>query len=119
LYGRYPDWKVNPTLYSNLGETLAVKPDFRLLADKQRRLLPKVNPQYYFQGPVLAKNAVVFLTNIGVSWHVEAVDRTDLAVLWDIKLPDKPIFNGTSLTRDGDVLVPLVDGRVVCIGRKE
>ncbi len=47
---------------------------------------------------------------------VIAVDRADRSMPWDLKLPAQPVLGGLSLTRAGDVLVPLVDGRVVSIG---
>ena len=42
--------------------------------------------------------------------------RTDSALLWDIRIPAQPAIGGLSMTCAGDVLAPLVDGRVVCIG---
>ena len=66
--------------------------------------------------PLLAANAVVFLSGRNGDFHVVAVNRTDRWLLWDVKLPAQPVLGGLSLTRAGDVLVPLVDGRVVCIG---
>ena len=50
------------------------------------------------------------------NWHAIAVSRTDRTVLWDVALPVAPGLNGMSLTRGGDVLIPLIDGRMVCIG---
>ena len=52
-------------------------------------------------------------------FHVVAVNRTDRFLLWDVKLPAQPVFGGLSLTRAGDVLVPLIDGRIVCIGTEK
>ncbi|MCY2995983.1 MAG: hypothetical protein NTY19_50250 [Planctomycetota bacterium] len=52
-------------------------------------------------------------------FHVVAVNRTDRFLLWDVKLPAQPVFGGLSLTRAGDVLVPLVDGRIMCIGTEK
>lgn len=69
-----------------------------------------------FLTPVLAGNAVVFLSGGGDNWHVVAVSRLEAALLWDIKLPAQPVVAGLSMTCAGDVLVPLVDGRVVCVG---
>jgi hypothetical protein len=46
---------------------------------------------------------------------VVAVNRTGRFLLWDLKLPAQPVFGGLSLTPAGDVFVPLVDGRIVCI----
>ena len=69
--------------------------------------------------PILAGNAVVFFTlpyRNWKCWGVVAVSRTGQTKLWDLPLPAIPVLGGLSLTRAGDVLVPLVDGRVVCIG---
>jgi outer membrane protein assembly factor BamB len=49
-------------------------------------------------------------------WRAVAVSRSDRSVLWEVRLPVQPALGGMSLTRDGDVLLPLIDGRVVCIG---
>ena len=66
--------------------------------------------------PLLAENAVLFLINWGSGWHVLAASRTDAVRLWNISLPAQPVFGGLAMTCAGDVLVPLADGRVVCIG---
>jgi outer membrane protein assembly factor BamB len=60
----------------------------------------------------LAGNAVVFYFDTTLF----AVSRSDAKALWRIKLPGPAMANGLSLTRAGDVLVALKDGRVVCIG---
>jgi len=49
-------------------------------------------------------------------WRLMAISRADQSVLFTVNLPGAPAPNGMSLTRNGDILVPLVDGRVVCIG---
>jgi hypothetical protein len=49
-------------------------------------------------------------------WRVAAVSRTDRSLLWEVRLPVQPALGGISLSRDGDVLIPLIDGRIVCIG---
>jgi hypothetical protein len=49
-------------------------------------------------------------------WRVIAIDRTDRTTVYEVMLPDAPAPSGMSLTRAGDTIVPLVDGRVVCIG---
>ena len=72
-----------------------------------------------FLTPILAANAVVFVSGRTGDFHVVAVNRTDRFLLWDVKLPAQPVFGGLSLTRAGDVLVPLVDGRIVCIGTEK
>jgi len=50
------------------------------------------------------------------NWHAIAVSRTERTVLWDASLPVAPGLSGMSLTRGGDVLIPLIDGRMICIG---
>jgi hypothetical protein len=66
--------------------------------------------------PVLADNATVF---VGGNWNAYATRRNDRSILWEVKLPGMPVLGGLSLTRAGDVLVPLIDWRVLCIGGKE
>jgi hypothetical protein len=56
------------------------------------------------------------VTGDGNRWRVVAVGRSDRRLLWDIRLPSRPTLNGLSLSRAGDVLVPLVDGRLLAIG---
>ena len=70
---------------------------------------------YEISSPVLAGNAVVYIINSQVC----AVQRSDRKLLWDVELPAQPLPGGLSLTRSGDVLVPLVDGRIACIGGGE
>ncbi|MBL7038031.1 MAG: hypothetical protein ISR77_05340 [Pirellulaceae bacterium] len=62
---------------------------------------------------------MVFISGRTGDFHVVAVNRTDRHLLWDVKLPAQPVFGGLSLTPAGDVLVPLVDGRVACVGREK
>jgi hypothetical protein len=69
-----------------------------------------------FLTPLMAGNAVVFFSGDSGNWHIVAVGRSDAALLWDVRLPAQPVFGGLSMTRAGDVLAPLVDGRVVSIG---
>ena len=67
---------------------------------------------FRFASPILAANAIVYFNDT----TVVAVSRPDRKKLWKIKLPASPMANGMSLTRTGEVLVPLNDGRIVCIG---
>lgn len=71
-----------------------------------------------FLAPILAANAVVFLSGRPGNFQVIAVNRADRSPLWEVKLPEQPVMGELSLTRAGDVLVPLLDGRIVCIGSK-
>jgi len=71
-----------------------------------------------FMTPVMSGNAVIFFTREGslTDWHVVAVSRSDSSLLWDLHVPAQPMPGALSVTSAGDVLAPLVDGRVVCIG---
>jgi len=84
--------------------------------DHQHQVLPDNLKSRDFLNPLLSTNAVIFCSPVGNSWHVMATNRTDSGLLWDIPVPAQPRAGGLSMTRAGDVLVPLVDGRVVCIG---
>lgn len=73
----------------------------------------------------LAKNAAVFVVAMHEGdvydcdhWRVIAVNRADHAKLWEVALPSvlPRRGGGMSLTRGGDVLIPLEDGRIVCVG---
>ncbi len=74
----------------------------------------------------LAENAVVvtgaqdniYLESDIKNWRAIAIKRADRTVLWDVPLPAEAALSGMSLTRGGDVLVPLIDGRIICIGAR-
>ena len=87
-----------------------------LPAGQQRSALPDTWKRSHFLTPLLAGNDVIFFSGGTGNWHVVAVGRTDPALLWDVRIPAQPMFGGLSMTCAGDVLAPLVDGRVVCIG---
>ncbi len=131
--------RVGPTLCSHLGDILAAEVaahpfnaaaaakgywndglrnsiKSELPPGEQRPVLPEALKRSNFLTPLLAGNAVVFLSGDVGNWHVVAVSRTDSALLWDIRIPAQPAIGGLSMTCAGDVLAPLVDGRVVCIG---
>ena len=131
--------RVGPTLCSHLGDILAAEVaahpfnaaaaakgywndglrnsiKSELPPGEQRPVLPEALKRSNFLTPLLAGNAVVFLSGDDGNWHVVAVSRTDAALLWDIRIPAQPAIGGLSMTCAGDVLAPLVDGRVVCIG---
>jgi hypothetical protein len=93
--------------------------DSGLPADRRRSALPEVMKSRQVYSPLLAGNAVVFLSGYQKDWSLFAVSRTDTALLWSVKLPGQPVFGGLSLTSAGDVLAPLIDGRVACIGATE
>ncbi len=90
-----------------------------LSADHTRPALPVNMRSREFFSPLLTANAVIFLSGNGdeyKNWHVVAVSRKDANVLWDVSLPFMPVVGGLSTTNAGDVLVPMVDGRMVCVG---
>ena len=70
---------------------------------------------YYISSPILANNAVVYIMGSSVA----AVQRSDRKLLWSVEMPVPPLPGGLSLTRAGDVLVPLLDGRIACVGAGE
>jgi len=102
-----------------------------LPADCQRKVLPDdldkavTEKKATLSGLMaLSKNTVILTVARDSSWpgtelhfwRAIAVSRTDRSMLWELPLPTQPALTGISLTRDGDVLMPLMDGRVVCIG---
>ena len=92
------------------------------LAEGQNLLPPLkslARPGYTWMTPVLAANAIAILNREykpTAPWHVTCLSRETGASVWDVQLPALPVFGGMSMTCADDVLVPLVDGRVVCIG---
>ncbi len=146
LTGRPPAWQtapLGPRLCCGFAETLAAdaaahpfdtskkdrgfstvpvrQTDIEPPAGRSRLVLPDEWVKKYgnrFLSPILASNAVVFASGSGPRgvWNVLAVNRSDQKFLWDVQLPAMPVLGAMSLTRAGDVLVPLVDGRMVCIG---
>ncbi len=134
LFGKPADWKVeaiDPMLCRGLAAVLAgganVRPEGQwnsgaklaakldLAPDQQRGIWPEGKRFRSFHSPVLAANAVVFLTGEGNKWRIVAVSRADRRPLWDVELPGQPLLHGLALTRAGGVLAPLTDGRVVCV----
>jgi outer membrane protein assembly factor BamB len=135
LFGKPPGWKIDqipPILCRGLAEALTTKASVRpegawnsgvklaaklaLAPDQQRAVFPEGMKFRSLHSPILAANAVVFLTGDGNRWRVVAVNRADHTLLWDVELPGHPLLNGLALTRAGSVLAPLNDGRLVCAG---
>ncbi|MBI5725899.1 MAG: PQQ-binding-like beta-propeller repeat protein [Planctomycetes bacterium] len=52
-------------------------------------------------------------------WEVAALDRNDGKILWQLDLPSEPLTGGLSLDNDGNIIVMLRDGGVVCVGAKK
>ncbi|MEI8196280.1 MAG: PQQ-binding-like beta-propeller repeat protein, partial [Phycisphaerae bacterium] len=85
-------------------------------SNQQRPALPTAMNREKVLSPLLASNAIVFVHGHDTTWHVSAVTRTDPTILWSVILPAQPTAGGLSMTGVGDVLIPLIDGRVVCVG---
>jgi hypothetical protein len=64
----------------------------------------------------LAANAALVANQPGPGWVLSALARADGHPVWQVPLPAEPVYNGIAISRAGEVLVSLLDGRVVCIG---
>ena len=65
----------------------------------------------------LTNNGLVSVHRVAAdAWQVTVLDRTTGEELWNQPLPDEPLLNGVCVDRRGNVLVALVDGRVLCFG---
>ncbi len=62
---------------------------------------------------VLAKNAIVTVSS-DKGWHLVAHSRKDGSELWRQTLPGKALMDGIAIARDGSILIPLIDGGIVC-----
>lgn len=51
-------------------------------------------------------------------WLLVALDRRTGSELWREELPSEPLSGGLSVNRDGNLIVMLRDGGVVCVGEK-
>jgi hypothetical protein len=89
------------------------------------------NTALYFNAMVLAPNALVATYSKAdpkvpenVTWYVGALNRTTGATLWEIALPDvpgttlkgAPLHQGLAIDRNGNVIVTLYNGNVLCYG---
>jgi hypothetical protein len=71
----------------------------------------------------LTGNAVVYAwtsnygwqTNVA-TWQLTAVDRQTGSTLWTQPLPIEPLWDGMCVDRNGNVIVALRDGRILCFG---
>ena len=50
-------------------------------------------------------------------YKISAYNRTDGTVLWTLPLPGQPLMDGLSITRDGNIIVQMLDGSVLCVGK--
>ncbi|GDY12833.1 hypothetical protein LBMAG53_17110 [Planctomycetota bacterium] len=83
---------------------LALSQDLVIVAHADRQLTPPVGK--------IGTAAVE-----GVRFQLSGLNRRDGSRTWSIALPAQPAPNRLSIDRDGRVLVCLIDGTVVCVGR--
>jgi outer membrane protein assembly factor BamB len=74
-----------------------------------------------FLWPMLSANQVILVGGGGSEWRwkpsVVAVDRASGQTAWVVPIPlGMPDWNGMCLDRAGQVLVPFLDGSLMCIG---
>jgi hypothetical protein len=48
-------------------------------------------------------------------WKLTAFSRDGKETLWEVDLPQEPLFSGIAVARDGSVLVTLRDGSILCL----
>jgi hypothetical protein len=46
-----------------------------------------------------------------------AINRADGSERWRVSLPSEPVMDGLAVAREGSVVVQLLDGGVVCVGK--
>lgn len=84
------------------------------------------SPFQEYAGVAFGSNAVVLA---GVDWTgqgpdqkstggLAAMDPKDGKLLWKRALPGTPVMFGASIDRDGQLLVSLQDGRILCLSNK-
>jgi len=72
---------------------------------------------------VIAANAVVAVGEVGqgtqqaTGWSAQAFDIQDGHRLWEVPLPGPPLPGGLALAKDGQALVVLEDGKVLCLDK--
>lgn len=47
--------------------------------------------------------------------QISGINRTDGSLSWTLPLPAVPVFDGIVINRKGRILVPLIDGSLVCL----
>ncbi len=68
----------------------------------------------------LTNNVMVAVHPVATdAWQVTVLDRSTGEELWHHPLPDEPLLNGLCVDRRGNVLVALIDGRVLCLGNQK
>ena len=58
-------------------------------------------------------------TMVPTQRHISALDRATGKELWRQSLPSEPVVDGLCIARDGSVIVQLLDGGVVCVGKAD
>ncbi len=81
-----------------------------------RRIPTAGNLTYPTRCRALAANAVVVASMSGPGWLLEAFARDGGQLLWKVALPGEPAYNGVAISRGGEVVASLLDGRVVAVG---
>ena len=46
-----------------------------------------------------------------------AINRVDGTKLWEINLPGQVVHNGLAVAADGSVVVTMIDGQTICVGK--
>jgi outer membrane protein assembly factor BamB len=70
-------------------------------------------------GIALARNAVAVLRSADFAngtWYLHLMSRDDGRTLWSTQLPCEPVQNGVAINRNGDIIVALRSGAVLCYG---
>jgi outer membrane protein assembly factor BamB len=125
-------WYANPALMDQLAELSATRGggfEYKLPeAVKGKAQWLKAAPNSGAQGsrtlcPMLAANAVILIggghDTDGRHFCLDAVTRDTRENAWWVALdtlPALPVWDGPCIDREGDVLVPLQDGSLACIG---
>ena len=68
-------------------------------------------------GMALSANALVYTCEQkGKTFALCAVNRTDGTQIWTQPLPAQPLYNSICITRNGDIVVGTMDGKITCFG---
>jgi len=71
-------------------------------------------------GIAIADNAVLAIceTKEKNQWELRALSREDGKVLWQQDLAGEPVMGGLCIDRNGNVIIAMRNGRVICLGRE-
>jgi outer membrane protein assembly factor BamB len=111
LFGRMDKW-----------ETVGQLPNRQWLLDAHRTYAVAICPNavvaaYGMMDAPEKLKAVAHV--VSTKWHLAALDRATGNELWKQPLPSEPVYDGVCIARDGSVLVQLLDGGVVCMGKRD